>query len=180
MARRGRKAKAVKREANGRASRKGLPRVTFDVGTDRARIKIEMYGTDGTDAIGRARVHGLLGEDGDAIRDTARKVARAYWPMLEVGTYRCTLSDSASGFWREQSEADKRREEWLTDTLRKVDRMGRAHRRAFDDLVIDIHPDSGPAWLDEIIWHRLHKREIPVLRQRMLDMAMEAIAEIMR
>lgn len=179
MARAGRKRKSGRREQNGRLSRKDAPRVTFDAGTDRARIKIAMYGTDGTDAIGRARVHDLLGDQADAVRDTARKVARAYWPMLEVGTYRCTLSDSEAGYWREQSEADKRREEWLTEILRRVDRMGRSHRKAFDDLVIDIHPDHGPTWLDAIIWHKLHKRDVPIEHTVTLNRALEAITEIM-
>ncbi len=177
---RGRKRKTAKREPSGKLSRAGVPRMAFDAGTDQTRIKIAMYGTNGTDPIGRAWTHGLLGDDADAIRDTARKIARAYWPMLEVGSYRCTLADSAAGYWREQSEADKRRELWLADTLRRVDRMGIATRRAFDGLVIDPNPDTGPAWLDSLIWHKLHKRDMPAQHMASLAKALDAITEIMR
>ncbi|MCB4862340.1 hypothetical protein K7W03_22370 [Sphingobium sp. PNB] len=179
MARAGRKRKQGKREANGRLSRQG--EVRFDTGTARAKLKFEQYGTDGADAIGRAYQAGLLGENGDAIRDTARKVFRAYWPMLEIGGYRCTLSNPTGGSNDNHDDPAriKAREEWLTSILRRVDRMGHTTRRAFDTLVIDVHPDQGPKWLDSLIWHRKHHKPYPASDEAWLNLAVDAINEIM-
>lgn len=175
MARPGRKHKQGKREPNGR-----LVRIQFDHGTSRAQMKFEQYGTDGADAIGRAYQAGLLGDNADAIKDTARRIAKAYWPMLEVGTYRCTLSD-ASGSANDNFDHDrlKAREEWLTGILRSVDRLGRAHRKAFDDLVIEVHPDSGPKWLERMIYARSHQIGCELADLQSLGMAIEAIEEVM-
>lgn len=175
MSRAGRKRKQGKREPNGR-----LVRVLFDHGTSRAQMKFEQYGTDGADAIGRAYQAGLLGDQADAIKDTARRIAKAYWPMLEVGTYRCTLGDGHGGS-NDNFDHDriKAREEWLTGILRTVDRLGRAHRKAFDELVIDVHPDSGPAWLERMIYAR-KKGEFADLRDgASMRMAIDALCEIM-
>lgn len=174
----GRKRKAGKREPNGRLSRIDQPR--FDTGTARAQLKFQQYGTDGADAIGRAYQAGLLGDDADAIKDTARKIAKAYWPMLEVGSYRCTLSDPTGANDNPDDPARlKAREEWLTTILRRVDRMGHATRRAFDALVIDIHPDHGPKWLDSLIWHRKHAKPYPTSDAQWLGLAIDAMKEIM-
>ncbi|WP_375178055.1 hypothetical protein [Sphingobium yanoikuyae] len=175
----GRKRKAGKREPNGRISRVDQPR--FDTGTARAQMKFKQYGTDGADAIGRAYQAELLGEHADAIKDTARKIAKAYWPMLEIGTYRCTLSDPTGANDNFDHDRMKAREEWLTDILRKVDRMGRTTRAAFDALVIDVHPDSGPKWLDSLIWHRAHKPKepLPPSDHAMLGLAIDAVREVM-
>lgn len=178
---RGRKRKNVKREPNGRPSRKGEVRIQFDHGTARAQMKFKQYGTDGADAIGRAYQAGLLGENADVLRDTARKIARAYWPMLEVGSYRCTLNDSFGGSNdNTDHERAKRREEWLTGVVRQADAMGREYRRAFDELVIDVHPDSGPVWLDRIIYARKHRSEITPNDAARLMMAINALVEIAR
>lgn len=174
----GRKRKTGKREPNGRLSRIDQPR--FDTGTARAQLKFQQYGTDGADAIGRAYQAGLLGENADAIKDTARKIAKAYWPMLEVGTYRCTLSDpSGANDNPDDPSRIKAREEWLTGVLRRVDRMGNTTRRAFDALVIDIHPDTGPKWLDALIWHRKHAKPYPASDAQWLGLAIDAMNEIM-
>ena len=179
MARKGRKRKNVAREPNGRPSRKGAPRVQFDHGTARAKMKFERYGTDGADAIGRAYQAGLLGEHADAIKDTARRIAKAYWPMLEVGSYRCTLSDSFGGSNdNTDNRRAKAREQWLTGILRAIDQMGRAHRRAFDELVIDIHPDSGPTWLDRAIYARRRNEMLDQADANRLSMAVSAIERI--
>lgn len=186
MSKAGRKRKAGKREPNGRLSRIDVPR--FDTGTDRARLKFSQYGTEGADAIGRAHAHGLLGPDADNLRDTARKIARAYWPMLEVGSYRCTLNDGSGGAndnsdetAEDRSARIKRREEWLSRTLRTVDVMdtARRHRSAFDGLVIDVHPDSGPRWLDAIIWAKGHGREPLASDLAILERAKAALVEVM-
>lgn len=175
----GRRRRAGKREPNGRLSRIGEPR--FDTGTARASMKFKQYGTDGADAIGRAYQAGLLGEHADAIKDTARRIAKAYWPMMEIGSYRCTLSDPTGANDNSDSDHIKARERWLTDILRRVDRMGQAYRRAFDALVIDVHPDYGPKWLDSLIWHRQHKPAdpVPAHHMAMLGMAIDAMREVM-
>lgn len=142
---RGRNRKAGKRTKSGQLSRAGQCR--FDRGSDKAADKFSIYGTDGSDALGRAFVHGLLGDDGIVLRDTGRAVARAYWPMLSVGRVGCTLgTKSGAG-----GEGNLEREQWLTATLRRIDAMGRDKRRAFDELAIDINPDTGPDWLDRTI-----------------------------
>lgn len=180
MARAGRKRKNAKREPNGRASRKGVMRVTFDQGTDRARLKMELYGTEGADAIGRAYVAGLLGADADALRDTARKICRAYWPMLAVGPHSCTLADRSGGGSNDSGRI-KAREEWLSRTLATVDKMDtkRTYRAAFDDLVVDVHPDSGPAWVDSLIWHKKHGKEAPLSEVVKLAKALDALRKVM-
>ena len=177
---RGRPRKSVKREKNGRASRKDIVRIQFDHGTARAQMKFEQYGTDGADAIGRAYQAGLLGDQADALKDTARKIAKAYWPMLEIGSYRCTLNDARGGA-NDNFDHDriKARETWLTGILRQIDRMSIAHRRAFDQLVIDIHPDTGPVWLERAIYARKHKGEIEALDAATLRMAVEALHHVM-
>lgn len=174
---RGRKRKHGKREPNGRISRQGQPR--FDHGTERMQVKFKQFGTDGADAIGRAYQAGLLGENADVLRDTARKIARAYWPMLEVGSYRCTLNDSFGGS-NDNVDHDrvKRREEWVTRITAAVDALGQPHRRAFDGLVIDIHPDSGPVWLDRIIASRKARQEIGLADAAQLKMAIEALEKV--
>lgn len=180
MARQGRKRRQGQREPNGRIDRKGFPRVHFDHGTARAQMKFGQYGTDGADAIGRAYQAGLLGENADAIKDTARKIAKAYWPMLEVGYCRCTLSDSfGAGNDNSDIERIKARERWLTGILRAVDAMGLPTRRAFDELVIDIHPDSGPIWLERMIYSRTHHIDADIRDTATLSMAIAAVKRIM-
>jgi hypothetical protein len=183
MARAGRKRKNVNREPNGRRSRKGEMRVTFDQGTSRAQLKMGQYGTQGADPIGRAWAMGLLGEDADALRDTARRIFSAYWPMLAVGPYSCTLADKTSGGTNDNydSEAIKRREDWLARTLITVDKMDthRAIRAAFDDLIIDHHPDFGPKWLDSLIWHKAHGKVAPTRDIAMLEKALMGLRKVM-
>lgn len=164
---RGRNRKAGKRTKSGQLSRAGQTR--FDRGSDKAADKFALYGTDGSDALGRAFVHGLLGEDGIVLRDTGRAIARAYWPMLGTGRISCTLGTKTGA----GGEGNLEREQWLTATLRRIDAMGRDKRRAFDELAIDINPDTGPNWLDAIIAkqgmeHDKHK----------LDMAIEVLREL--
>ena len=102
MARRGRPRKAGKRTASGRL--KAQP-VTFDKGTERTQDKFSVYGADGSDAIGRAYVMGLLGADSNGhptsealdLRNLARKIHRAYWPMLAVGREKSCLGLDING-----------------------------------------------------------------------------------
>lgn len=145
MAKGGRPRKAGKRTKSGQLSRAGQSR--FDRGSDKAADKFSVYGTDGSDALGRAFVHGLLGEEGIVLRDTGRAIARAYWPMLGTGRISCTLGAKTG----QGNDGNLDREKWLTETLRKIDAMGRDKRRAFDELAIDVNPDEGPTWLDRMI-----------------------------
>jgi hypothetical protein len=147
-----RKRKAGKRTASGRLSR-SLD-ATFDHGADHARARKERYGTNGADAIGRAYVHGYLGDGNEAkLRlDTSRKCQRNYW--RNVPAARCALDDTPRGNSSqtpEQIEGDKWAETFVSMFCQAVNRMGPDYRRAFDQLVIDPMPDCGPEWLDKLI-----------------------------
>lgn len=183
MAKAGRKRKAGTRTKSGALSRAGV--VRYDQGTDYSRMKVSVYGTDGTDAIGRAFHHGLLGPDALNLKNAARAVFRAYWPMMGVGAEKsCLGTERGSGGHSDGIiDLDTRdrqiaREKWLTDTLRMIDRMGRDHRRAFDGLCIDINPDCGPSWMDSIIWHKTHERDVPLGDAAKLRKALEVLAII--
>lgn len=182
MARRGRPKKAGKRTAGGRLKERP---VTFDKGTQRTQDKFSVYGTDGTDAIGRAYAMGLLGDNGLELRDLARKVHRAYWPMLQVGREKSCLGLDIHGqavndnlLDPEEREYKIRREKRLTETLRSVQRMGTQHRKAFDDLVIEIMPDHGPVWLEQLIWAKSHRVEPDPAAKQALARAIEALEHI--
>ena len=183
MAKAGRKRKAGKRTASGRLSRAGQS-VVFDQGTERTRMKFSVYGQDGSDAIGRAFYHGLLGDDGQNLKDTARKVFRAYWPMLAVGRVGSCLGDNHGAandddfLPPDERERKIEREKRLTEELRTVARLGHDYRRAFDALVIDINPDEGPAFLDAIIWAKTHGRAPAKADMDKLAKAIEALEAI--
>jgi len=156
MAKRGRKRRAGQREANGRLQRRSTIVPVFDRGTERTQAMQALYGPDGADAIGRAYRAGFLGEGNEAkaLLDMARRISNAYWQAYATGTYVCPLSDRTHGSVVEiDHERIKRREEWLQQCLAVVHRMGTATNRAFRQLVIDVNPDSGPSWLDALVWH---------------------------
>lgn len=185
MAKAGRKRKPGKRTPSGQLSRAVPQAVTFDKGSKRTQDKFSVYGADGSDAIGRAYVQGLLGPDGLELRNLARKVFRAYWPMLAVGREKSCLGLDINGqavndnlLPDEERDYKIARERRLTATLRKVDRMGQAHRRAFDALVIDINPDCGPIWLDGLIWAQEHGKPADPWHTSCLKRAMEALEAI--
>lgn len=182
MARRGRPRKSGKRTASGRLQDRAI---TFDKGSQRTQDKTSVYGTDGTDAIGRAYVMGLLGENGLELRNLARKIHRAYWPMLQVGREKSCLGLDINGqavndnlLDPEEREYKIRREKRLTETLRSVQRMSTQHRKAFDDLVIEIMPDHGPQWLEQLIWAKSHRVEPDPAAKQALDRAIEALEQI--
>lgn len=148
----GRKRKPGKRTETGtRLSRAGhVP--LFDKGTERAQAMQAIYGQDGSDAIGRAYKAGLLGEgdEAKALMDIGRRIANAYWQCYSTGGYSCPLGDRTFGNTADlDHERIKRRELWLADVLGQV-RV--EHRRVFDQLVIDVNPDNGPGWLDQMIY----------------------------
>lgn len=140
---RGRPRKQGRRDSKGKLR----PIIMPDRGNDRTAAKREKFGTDGADAIGRAYRAGLLGEDGQILMQTARSFHRAYWPMLGVGHPGCALGDRAGG----GGDGNLASERWVVNTVRRIDKMGREHRKAFDELVLDFNPDYGPEWLDRHI-----------------------------
>lgn len=152
MAKAGRRRKPGKRTASGRLSRAGaIPR--YDHGTEHAQAMQALYGTDGCDAIGRAYRWGLLGSGSEAkaLLDAARSLSNAYWRAYETGAITCTLGERTFGSVVSlDHEKAKRREEWLNGCLRLASSMG--VRRQFDELVIDVNPDHGPAWLDRLCY----------------------------
>ena len=169
MAKRGRPKKSGKRTKSGRLSRAKPVEVIFDKGSQRTQDKFSVYGADGSDAIGRAYVMGLLGVDSSGqptsealeLRNLARKIHRAYWPMLAVGREKSCLGLDINGqavndnlLDPEERERKIAREKRLTETLRAIAKLGAGHRRAFDELCIDINPDQGPHWLEGLIWDR--------------------------
>jgi hypothetical protein len=107
--------------------------------------------------------------------------------MLQVGHYTCPLDTSPrgaanddAGLGLEEHQRLVDRERWLTETLRMIDRMGRPHRRAFDQLVIDINPDRGPAWLDTLLWCVRTGRDHEPAALASLALAIEALAIVAR
>lgn len=174
----GRKRKPGKRSKSGRISRAGIPR--YDKGTEHAQAMQALYGQDGADALGRAFHAKLLGEGSDAkaMLDTGRRIFSAYWAAYATGSYRCPLEDRAQGGAGIDPEAARKREDWLNEQLRIIDAMGITTRRAFDALVIDIHPDSGPSWLDRIIACQRSRAEVPPNALASLSLAIDALSHI--
>lgn len=139
--------------AKGGAKRKQrkvrMPEDRRDAGTDAAQAKRAQFGTDGCDAIGRAYRAGLLGEDGQRLLQTGRSINRAYWAAYGQYGLSCTLGVRTGP--ANDDDNGLAREKWLNATIREIDGMGRGHRKAFDSLCIDFHPDYGPDWLDRLI-----------------------------
>jgi hypothetical protein len=179
MAQRGRKRRSGRREPNGRLQRKSIAVPSFDRGTERAQAMQALYGPDGADAIGRAYRAGLLGEgtEAKALLDMARRISNAYWQAYATGSYTCPLGDRTHGSVAElDHERIRRREEWLGACLSLVRSLG--HDRAFRQLVIDVNPDHGPRWLDELIYaRRTHAEPQPADTAR-LQSAIHGLKEL--
>ena len=179
MAKAGRKRIAGrKRLPNGRPSRAN-PLPAFDRGTERTIAMQAFYGPDGSDAIGRAFRAGLLGEgtEAKALLDTARRVHNAFWQAYSTGSYKCPLGDRTHGGAADiDHERIKRREEWLRASLNTVQRMGL--RTQFDALVIDVHPDHGPPFLDELIFAKRTRADPYPLHEQRLSLAIKALSEL--
>ncbi len=157
--------KAGKRTKSGRLSRGPS---NFDKGTERAQAMIALYGPDGCDAIGRAYQAGLLGQGNDAkaLLDMARKVSRLYWRAYETGAVKSCIADSNFGAIVDIDHARvKQQEEWLSESLRIVNSMGRHVRRSFDQLVVDVNPDSGPSWVDALLSRKATDNDRAKLRE---------------
>ena len=163
MSRAGRKRKAGQRTKSGRLSRAGQP--MYDHGTERAQAMKALYGDNWADAIGRAFASGLLGEPDQAkpLLDYARAIHAAYWQAYATTPVGSCLSNAGASRLTGGDVVDfdaeriRRRERWLNETLRCVATMG--VRRQFDQLVIDVNPDHGPAWLDRLVWDKRTGRQ---------------------
>ena len=180
MARTGRKQRAGKRTESGRLSRAGIAPL-FDKGTEHAQAMRALYGQDGADAIGRAYRAGLLGEgqEAKALLDLARSISNAYWQAYSTGSYTCPLGDRTFGNVAQiDHERVKRREIWLSGVLDFVRAMGHPVRRAFDQLVIDVHPDNGPIWLDAILWANKRGHEADAKAMSSLRAALDALEQL--
>lgn len=169
MSRAGRKRKEGRRDEKGKLR----PIIMPDRGNDRVAEKRARFGTDGCDAIGRAYRAGLLGEDGQRLLQTGRSINRAYWAAF--GQYGLTSALGNRVGAADDDDNSLAREKWLNATIREIDRMGRAHRRAFDELCIDLFPDHGPAWLDSLIASR---SAAPLADWSSLAKALEVLDEI--
>lgn len=133
------------------------------------------------DAIGRAWSAGLLGQGDRAkeLLDGGRKIAARYWAVFGFGT-----PDSLARFQPSDSkgpsdpEREKRQADWLNGCLSRVAGLGRGHRVAFDALVIDMNPDSGPHFLDALIFAKRTGRSHDSRDLAMLDHALAALEEV--
>ena len=176
----GRKRKNGARTKSGRLSRAKIH--THDRGTDHAQAMQALYGPDGCDAIGRAYRTGLLGDgtDAKAMLGIARQIAKAYWAAYENGAFQSPIADKTSGSISSISPEDaRRREEWLNRVLDTVKAVGWPQRRSFYQLVIDVHPDCGPHWLDRLCFaHRSKRMMIEPMDAQCLEWALEALATV--
>ena len=174
----GRKRKQGKRTKSGQLSRAGQPSIIK--GNERAQAMQALYGQDGCDAIGRAYQAGLLGQGSDAkaMLDTARRLSNAYWAAYGTGRITSAIGDKTGGGSSPLSpDKARRREEWLNTSLDSLNRLGRTHRRFFDALCLDIHPDHGPCWLDRLIFaHRCKRVMIEPSDAHALEYALEGLS----
>jgi hypothetical protein len=153
------------------------------MGNDRAEARKLLYGEDGVDAIGRAWRTGLLGEPAEAreLVMAARTMARRYRIMFEHAKIRCALNQSVGG--GEESEGEVKRQRQMIRRLLVLEQRP----ASFDELVLNQHPDSGPAWLDRLILAKRHSERLPNNWERVnngidgrrLRAAIKALRELM-
>lgn len=163
--------------------RHDLYRVRLDIAdaTERHQRKGRME--DSTcDALGRAFTAGLLGRDEQRARqllDAGRKIAAQYWRIYGFGS-----PDSLARFQPQKPthrpDPDRERiiEDALNDALGMVRARGHDVRRAFEQLVIDLNPDFGPGWLDQIVFAHRSKRTADERDMAMLRLAVEGLEAI--
>lgn len=174
----GRKRKPGRRTKSGQLSRAGCPKRVQP--NDHAVLMIALYGDNWPDPIGRAFESGLLGEgtEAKALLDTARAIHSAYWQAYAVGPVRSAQGDNTGGGGSFNPERIRAREEWLSSALNRVRLMG--VRRQFDELVIDINPDAGPAWLDRLIYAKRTNQEPDLADKQRLRAALDGLEIIGR
>jgi hypothetical protein len=166
--------------------RRELYRVPANDDADNDNGEGKFY-TDTCDALGRAYCAGLLGS-GERAKDllvAGRKIARQYWRVYVDGSL---SSNALARFFPvepgkpmsedDRHESDRILEQALTDALALVRARGHDVRRAFDHLVIDVHADHGPAWLDAIVWANRHGK-VPAERDsNFLRLAIEGLEAV--
>lgn len=163
---RGRPRKSGKRTKSGRLISERLR----DNGTDAAQMRRDIFGENGCDAIGRAYTIGALGI-GDIAKDRltiARQLFAWYWPSMNLPGYRCPLNREPVGHSEapsvEQHREQVERERRMNAKLEAARKTGHQGYHAFDQLVIDVNPDSGPAWLDLLVMEWAFSKTLPVAK----------------
>lgn len=148
----------------------------------KALMGVPANDTNTCDAIGRAYVAGLLHGAPDRaleLMNAGRKIATQYWRVLGF-----TTQDSLARFQPSQPSTpmdpalEKLREDAFNVALSLVDARGRDVRRAFDHLVIDPQPDSGPPWLDRIIYAQRRGQRASEGDYAMLRLAVEGLSAL--
>lgn len=173
MASKGRKRKAGLRTKADRI-RKGP-----DKGCDGYQRRNAKHGPDSADALGRAYNAGLLGDDERAMhmRDMGRAFTERYHAI-----YGRSPRDSLARFQEDHGHAGlHEHDRELTQRLRlnraiyAITQEGMDVRRAFYSLVVECHPDEGPAWIDALIAAKRRNRTLPAEYLPMLDLAMKGL-----
>lgn len=179
MARPGRKRKqGVKRTPTGRISRAGQRDHSFDRGSEWVQSMRAKYGEHYNSALGRAFVHGLLGE-GQEANDRyaeAKRFGRLYARLIDQDRYRCALDRTPRGNLAvavdlDQLEWEQDQQRWLMDAIDKIDATG--CRPFFDQLLGAAYTDRGPYWLDNLLNGGKHPADVAVLNAALL--ALDAI-----
>lgn len=152
-----------------------------EAGADERTKRRGRQETDTCDALGRAYCVGLLGTGEMAERrlTAGRKIAAQYWRVYGFPT-----PDSLARFQPQppslpvDPKTERIREDALGTALDMVRARGRDVRKFFDQLVIDLNPDSGPPWLDAmVVAHR--QRIAPASRDMtLLTLALEGLDTI--
>lgn len=130
-----------------------------DTGDAEERKQRRRDETDTCDAIGRAFNAGLLHRDrarAKELLNAGRRIHRQYWRHIVDPSHK--HRDSLARYMPESGaspftddEKDRIIEQALNDALALVKAEGHNVRFAFDQLVVDLNPDSGPVWIDRIV-----------------------------
>lgn len=114
--------------------------------------------SDGMDAIGRAWVAGLLEHEGKApetLLAAGRKLHHLYWDYwLRLAGDKVQLTASE----------DESLQGALNRRIKAIEKCGPEVRHAVYSLCVDVHPDSGPDWIDRLVEARrvfrgVHERD---------------------
>lgn len=169
MARAGRKRRQnVTRTKSGHISRAGQADHSFDRGSEWVQAQRAKYGEHYSTALGRAFVHGLLGE-GQEANDRyaeAKRFSRLYARLIDQDRYRCALDRTPRGNLAvavdlDQLEWEHDQQEWLFAAMTKIDHTG--CRPYFDQLLSVQHTDRGPYWLDNLLAGGQHPADLAVM-----------------
>lgn len=181
------------RSASGRKRERASEYVPPSMGVMRKRA---VYGANGSpedccDAIGRCHLAGLINayvsthlpqilDIEEGVKDllkVARNTGWLYWRAYGFPDANALARFQPQGPSRRvDPEEEKVLEGRLNAALDAVNARGRSIRRDFDALVIDIHPDHGPKFLDELIFAHRAKREADPRDYARLKQALDALA----